>query len=64
MLSEESGCGLLGMPAKTPFFQAFGALLFGRRSRSLVEKVRRIDSLGEFYEVFGEIASGALARQE
>lgn len=43
------------MAANTPFFQAFGALLFGRRPRKLIEKVRQLGSLGELYEVFGEM---------
>jgi hypothetical protein len=42
------------MPNITPFFQAFGPLLFGRRSRSQIGKVNRLDSLGELYELFGE----------
>lgn len=43
------------MPSNTPFFQAFGPLLFGRRSRLQVEKVKRLGSLGELYELFGEM---------
>ena len=33
------------MPHSTPFFQAFGPRLFGRRSRSQIGKVKRLDSL-------------------
>ena len=42
------------MPNITPFFQAFGPLLFGRAPRAQMEKVKRLDSLGELYELFGE----------
>lgn len=42
------------MPNVTPFFQAFGPLLFGRRQRSQVEKVTRLGSLGELYELMGD----------
>ena len=53
------------MPANTPFFQAFGSLLFGRRPRKLLEKVGRVDSLGELYELFGEmLPDRLLARSE
>ena len=43
------------MSARTPFFHAFGPLLFGRRSRDLVRKLGSLDSLGEIYELFGEM---------
>ena len=43
------------MPSNTPFFQAFGPLLFGRRARLQVERIRRLGSLGELYELFGEM---------
>ncbi len=42
------------MPNITPFFQAFGPLLFGRAPRAQMEKIKRLDSLGELYELFGE----------
>jgi Transposase DDE domain len=42
------------MPNITPFFKAFGPLLFGRMPRAQMEKVKRLDSLGELYELFGE----------
>lgn len=42
------------MPDKTPFFEAFGPLLFGRRARLSIEKARKAGSLGELYELFGE----------
>jgi hypothetical protein len=38
----------------TPFFQAFGPLLFGRRARAQIDKAKRVGSLGELYELFGE----------
>ena len=43
------------MPNITPFFQAFGPLLFGRGAGSHIEKVKRLDSLGELYELFGDL---------
>lgn len=43
------------MPNITPFFQAFGPLLFGRRQRSGVESVKRLSGLGELYELFGDL---------
>lgn len=43
------------MPASTPFFQAFGPLLFGRRRRLEVEKIKETGSFGELYELFGEL---------
>jgi hypothetical protein len=43
------------MPNITPFFQAFGPLLFGRGSRSQIEKVKRLGGLGELYELFGDL---------
>lgn len=43
------------MPDITPFFQAFGPLLFGRRRCSTIEKVKRLESLGEVYDLFGDL---------
>jgi hypothetical protein len=43
------------MPSKTPFFQAFGPLLFGRPARSVFDKVERLDSLQELYRIFGHL---------
>jgi hypothetical protein len=48
------------MAIKTPFFQAFGPLLFGRAPRREVEKVRRIDSLEQLYGLFGDLLPGKL----
>jgi len=53
------------MPSRTPFFEAFGALLFGRRPRKLIGKVQQLRSLGEIYELFGEmLPERLLARSE
>jgi hypothetical protein len=53
------------MPAKTPFFQAFGPLLFGRRARKVADKVKALRSLGEIYELFGEmLPKGLLGRHQ
>lgn len=43
------------MRSSTPFFQAFGPLLFGRRPGSRVKAVKAITSLGELYEIFGDL---------
>ena len=43
------------MRSSTPFFKAFGPLLFGRRPGSKVKEVKAIESLGELYEVFGDL---------
>ena len=39
------------MSSKTPFFQAFGPLLFGRRARATLTKLKRLNSLQELYEL-------------
>jgi hypothetical protein len=43
------------MANKTPFFQAFGPLLFGRAPRRAVEELRGIDSLEQLYGLFGDL---------
>lgn len=43
------------MRSSTPFFKAFGPLLFGRRPGHKVREVKAIESLGELYEVFGDL---------
>jgi len=43
------------MPASTPFFKAFGPLLFGRPARNALKKIARIDSIQELYELFGHL---------
>ena len=48
------------MPATTPFFQAFGPLLFGRPARRALQKITRIDSLAELYELFGHLLPARL----
>lgn len=40
------------MSSSTPFFQAFGPLLFGRAARGTVRKLARVSSLQELYELF------------
>jgi hypothetical protein len=42
------------MPNHTPFFQAFGPLLFGRPARAALECLRKLDSLQELYAIFGD----------
>ena len=43
------------MPSTTPFFQAFGPLLFRRCPKKAIENLRRVRSPGELYELFGEM---------
>ena len=43
------------MAAITPFFRAFGPLLFGRPARHALQKIARLDSLAELYELFGHL---------
>ncbi len=43
------------MASSTPFFKAFGPLLFGRPARAAASKLARIDSLHDFYELFGHL---------
>jgi len=41
------------MALKTPFFKAFGPLLFGRSRTSMIESVQELESLEDLYSVFG-----------
>lgn len=43
------------MASSTPFFKAFGPLLFGRAARGALKKLARLDSLQELYELFGHL---------
>ena len=43
------------MSSNTPFFKAFGPLLFGRPERRAFQKLGRMDSLRELYELFGHL---------
>jgi len=43
------------MSNKTPFFKAFGPLLFGRPARRTLQKLSRLNSLQELYEIFGHL---------
>lgn len=53
------------MPNVTPFFKAFGPLLFGRPARKQVEAATKLGSLGELYELFGDLLpERLLATQE
>ena len=44
-----------GMSSKTPFFKAFGPLLFGRPAKSPLKKLARLTSVQELYEIFGHL---------
>jgi hypothetical protein len=53
------------MPVKTPFFHAFGPLLFGRRARKVASQLKELRTLGEIYELFGEmLPEGLLGLKE
>src|SRR5271155_2709920 len=41
------------MPLKTPFFKAFGPLLFGRSKTSVLKSLQDLESLEDLYAVFG-----------
>lgn len=43
------------MAVSTPFFHAFGPLLFGRSAQGAIRKLARLDSLHELYELFGHL---------
>jgi hypothetical protein len=43
------------MSNATPFFKAFGPLLFGRPGRGAIRKLARLNSLQELYELFGHL---------
>ena len=43
------------MPNETPFFQAFGPLLFGRPARAALTRLGKLDSLQELYAIFGDL---------
>jgi hypothetical protein len=43
------------MRNRTPFFKAFGPLLFGRAGKKAVEEVGRIDTLEQLYGLFGDL---------
>lgn len=43
------------MSSSTPFFKAFGPLLFGRPARGALRKVGRLNSLQGLYELFGHL---------
>ena len=43
------------MANTTPFFRAFGPLLFGRPARRALQKIARLDSLAELYALCGHL---------
>jgi len=43
------------MTSTTPFFKPFGPLLFGRRSRSALDSISRLESLEDLYAIFGDL---------
>jgi hypothetical protein len=43
------------MSTSTPFFKEFGPLLFGRRGRSALESISRLESLEDLYVLFGDL---------
>lgn len=52
------------MGISTPFFKAFGPLLFGRKPGSKLTEIKQIESLGELYEVFGDMVPEKLLGRE
>jgi hypothetical protein len=50
-------CGLLGsgMALKTPFFHAFGPLLFGRAKAKVNQSLQDLQGLDDLYSVFGDL---------
>ena len=53
------------MALSTPFFKAFGPLLFGRRSKSALASISELESLEDLYAIFGEMfAAKLLERSE
>lgn len=44
-----------GMSSKTPFFHAFGPLLFGRPAQRVMKTMKKMESLQELYEIFGHL---------
>lgn len=53
-------CLLAGMSNTTPFFKAFGPLLFGSAPKKVVNKIKKIDSLEQLYGLFGELIPSKL----
>jgi len=43
------------MTSTTPFFKPFGPLLFGRRGRSTLASLTRLESLEDLYAIFGDL---------
>jgi hypothetical protein len=43
------------MTSRTPFFKAFGPLWFGRRSKSALESITKLEGLGDLYAIFGDL---------
>ena len=43
------------MTSTTPFFKPFGSLLFGRRGRSALDSISRLESLEDLYAIFGDL---------
>jgi hypothetical protein len=52
------------MVSTTPFFKAFGPLLFGKPARRASAKLRRVRSLEDFYDLFGHLFSEKLLERE
>lgn len=43
------------MALKTPFFEAFGPLLFGRSQRAVRTSLQRLNRLEDLYAIFGDL---------
>lgn len=52
------------MALKTPYFKAFGPLLFGSRPKTAVEKLRSLQSLEDLYAIFGDLLPNKLLERK
>src|SRR5208282_566211 len=43
------------MTSTTLFFKPFGSLLFGRRGKSALDSISRLESLEDLYAIFGDL---------
>ena len=52
------------MPNRTPFFAAFGPLLFGRSSKFTLKKLKAVRSLDSLFEMFGDFVPNRFLSRE
>jgi Transposase DDE domain/Insertion element 4 transposase N-terminal len=51
------------MTRSAPFFKAFGPLLFGRRSKSALDSISRLEGLEDLYAIFGDLFADRLLQR-